>query len=221
MLKRSLDLIRSGLLGLLALGLAGALQAATIYSGTLTLSASDPTQLGRMTRDGVASDWSFQKSFPDVFNAGVNHHYQTLTLDLDLLQAGFSGKGDYYQISIDSTVTTTFLSAYLDVYDPNNQALNYLGDAGSSGNYFGIDPRYFQIMAPLGHDLVLVFNESAFNVGLGFAANILVEAFLDSNYTDLVEATVPEPASTLLTFVALAGALTVRRRARSSGALAV
>src|SRR6478609_3658643 len=46
-----------------------------------TFSAADPTQLGRLSRDGVPSDWSTSKAFPGVINAGTSYRYQALTIN--------------------------------------------------------------------------------------------------------------------------------------------
>ena len=50
--------------------------ALVILNTSSTLLISDPTQLGRMTRNGVASDWSASKAFPGVTNPGVTYNYQ-------------------------------------------------------------------------------------------------------------------------------------------------
>lgn len=205
---------------LLAAGLlAGTVaQATLIYDVTGSLTASDPTQSGRMTRNGVASDWSSSKAYPGLFNAGIQHHYQTFLLDLDALEAGYETFGKYFQINVDSESTNTFVSVYLNSYDPNNQALNYLGDAGSSGNVFG-NARFFQVIAESGNDLVLVFNETTANAGLNQGARIYVEAFTDTEFTDLVERVVPVAGSLPLALLALSMA-GLGRRARRAGSRA-
>jgi hypothetical protein len=177
----------------------GPANATTIYTGVMTITAGDPTQLGRLTRDVVMSDWSAPKTFPGVFNPTLSYHYTTLNLDLAALEAGFS-YGGYIQISFDSVPATTFLSAYLDSYNSSNLATNYLGDPGSSGNFFGTDPLFFQVVVPSTHHLVLVLNETTTNgLGLNVPGGLLVEAFADTGFTDLTpSSTVPEPATMLL-----------------------
>ena len=174
----------------------GLAEATPIYTDTMTIVGTDPTQLGRISRDGVPSDWSGPKSFPGVINIGISYHYRTLDLDLNALEAGFS-YGGYIQIEFDSIPATTFLSAYLDSYSPSNLATNYLGDPGTSGNYFGVDPLFFQVVVPSTHHLMLVLNETTANGGLDLPGDLVVEAFSDTDYTDLSPALnpVPEPGT--------------------------
>ena len=177
-----------------ALAWIGAAQATTIYNTSLTLTASDPTQLGRTSRGGIPQDWSGTEAFGGVINTTVAYAYKTLTLDIGALEAGYV-YGDKLQITIDSTSTATFLSGYLDSYTSPVSATNWLGDPGTSGNYFGTDPLFFQVTVGAGHNLVLLFNEtSGTGLGLNQTALITIEAFRDTQYTDLIAA-VPEPST--------------------------
>jgi len=203
-----------------AMTAAGAAQATDMASGTVQLAATDPTQLGRLSRDGVPSYWG-DTTLPAILNPTTSYHYKTLDLDLTALEAGYD-YGSFIQITFDSTSATTFLSAYLDSYSPTNELANWLGDAGSSGNSFGTDPVSFQVQVAAGHHLVLLMNESTTNGGLNMPGGYLVEAFSDTEYTDLAVAAVPEPASWAL----MAGGLGVlgllrKRRAADRDAEAV
>src|SRR4051812_18105577 len=120
--------------------------AATIFdSGLATVKAIDPLQTSRLSRTGVPSDWSAPKPFPGIVNPTIAYHYEAFVLPSILYP--------YVQITMDdiSGTAQTFASAYINSYAPNNTApnfgldTNYLGDAGSSGNYFGTDPRAFQV----------------------------------------------------------------------------
>ena len=190
----------------------GLAQATTIHTDTLVIGAGDPTQLGRVSRDGVPSDWSVtQKPFPGVINPTTTYHYTTLDLDITALEAGLGlVYGGFIQVNFDSVATTTFLSAYLDSYNPLNLATNYLGDSGFSGDPFGVDPGFFQVVVPFAHHLILVLNESVPNGGLNLPGNLLVEAFSDTEFTDLASA--PEPGTWALLFSGMAILLTTRRR---------
>lgn len=205
--------IATGAVALATLG--GVAHASVVYTGTMTLSSGDATQLGRLSRNNVPQDWSGSEAVPGAINTGTSYHYQTMTLDMDLLLDGLT-PGPYVQVTIDSLSTNTFLSAYLDAYDPVNKSLGWLGDAGNSGNSFGGDPRFFQVVVPTGHDLVLLLNETTTNAGLGAPANLLVESFQDTEFTDLEpqpQGSVPEPVSMALVLAALGAVAATRRRA--------
>jgi hypothetical protein len=190
----------------------GLAQATTIATDTLVIGAGDPTQLGRLSRDGVPSDWSVTpKPFPGVINPTTTYHYITRDLDIAALEASMSfAYGGFIQVNFDSSAATTFLSAYLDSYNPLNLATNYLGDAGFSGNPFPGDPGFFQVVVPAAHHLILVLNETTPNGGLNLPGNLVVEAFSDTEFTDL-EA-IPEPGTCALLFYGMAILRTMRRR---------
>jgi hypothetical protein len=200
------------LLAMAAFFLMGGLaQATTITTGTLAIGAGDPTQLGRLLRDTVISDWSAPKPFPGVTTPTTTYHYTTLELDITALEAGMGlAYGGFIQINFDSNFATTFLSAYLDSYNPLSLATNYLGDPGGSGNFFGVDPAFFQVVVPAAHHLILVLNETVPNGGLTLPGNLVVEAFSDTEFTDL-EA-IPEPGTLALLFSGMAILRTTRRR---------
>ena len=65
----------------------GLAQATTIKTDTLAIGAGDPTQLGRLFRDTVISDWSAPKPFPGVTTATTTYHYTTLDLDISALES--------------------------------------------------------------------------------------------------------------------------------------
>jgi hypothetical protein len=168
-----------------------------------SLSASDPTQLGRLTRDSIISDWSGQKLFPGVFNPTTSYHYRTYTVPVMY--------SPYVQITVDDPGAYIFASAYLDTYDPNDKALNYLGDQGFSGNYFGVNPAFFQVVVPQNHSVVVLINDpAAANGGLGQPYSLVIEGFADANFNEA-----PEPGTMLLTAAGLFGAALALRRRRT------
>jgi hypothetical protein len=156
-------------------------------SGITELTASDPTQLGRLSRDTIISSWPASKSFPGVVNPTTPFSYTTFAVPVIFYP--------FIQITIDDVAGTglTFASAYLNSYQPTaGLNVNYLGDAGASGNFFGTDPRVFQVVAPLSSSLLVVVNDtSPSGTGIGQNYHIVVEGFTDTNFDDAV----PEPTT--------------------------
>jgi hypothetical protein len=64
------------------------------------------------------------------------YHYTTLDLNLPTLSAPFVDEA-YIPLDIDSDSVNTFMSAYLNAYNPLNPAATYLGDNGFSGQNLG------------------------------------------------------------------------------------
>jgi PEP-CTERM motif len=197
------------------LALTSTAHATDIYTGTLTIAATDPTQLGRLSRNGVPQTWAGDEAFPGVINPTLSYAYKALTLDIAALESGYT-YGQFLQVTIDSAATTTFLAGYLNTYTPTSAATvqsTWLGDAGTSGLSFGTNPLSFQVKVGNGNKLVLVLNETTPGAGLGLTANIKVEAFADINFTDLSPSPVPEPASWAFMGAGLALLALRRRRA--------
>ena len=184
--------IRSGTILLASLAASVAQGAFIFDSGVDSLNAGDPTQLGRISRNDVISDWSSAKPFPGTVNPTTSYSYTIYDIPSALI-----GANDFIQITMDSVLANTFASAYVGSYDPTNESLNYLGDAGTSGDFFGTDPIAYQVIVPTGADLIVVVNQTGTaGVGLGDPYDVLVEGFVDSNFDDAPAA--PEPASVIL-----------------------
>ena len=210
--------VLSGLLG--AVLWAGAAKATEVLSYTVTsLTSADPTQMGRLTRARPPSDWATPPAFPGFINLNVAYQYRTVTVFF-----GANAFQDvYYEITVDDPDAVIFASAYDNAYDPAAPNSNYLGDEGSSGNYFPGDPSFFDVMVPKGGTLTLAFN----SVGLpdapfAYQVSAFSDTMYDEDFTSM--SGVPEPASWALVLLGF-GAIgcTMRRvqpSCREDGALA-
>ncbi|MGI4879604.1 MAG: PEPxxWA-CTERM sorting domain-containing protein [Janthinobacterium lividum] len=185
--------------------------AVDVASGTVVLSAADAQQLGRLSRDGIVSDWSAPKAFPGVINTSTSYAYTTV----DTTFAANRKQTIYYGITVDDPTNLAFVSAYGGTYDPLAKNANYLGDPGTSGNYFlGTDALFFAVTVAAGGSLELVFNQTSagsFSPG----TNYLVQAFSDTEYNE-VFAAVPEAATWAMLVVGfgMVGAAVRSRRTR-------
>jgi hypothetical protein len=181
------------LLGSLVLS-GGLARADVLYDNLITLVSADPTQLGRLSRNGIIADWSFQEAFPGVLNPNVSLHYEAIAVTVPQGES-------FLQISIDSNNANIFASVYDTSYNPDPLALNrgldvnYMGDAGGSGNFFGTSPRFFQVVdqtaanSSSGGTVIVVLNETVTNGGLNSPVELTVEGFADTCFDD----TVPDP----------------------------
>jgi hypothetical protein len=173
-------------------------------SGVTALSPADPTQFGRISRDGVTSDWSVPKTFPGTINPTTPYTYQTYSV--------FDQFFKYVQVTFDSVAIDTFSAAYLGTYDPTNQSQSYLGDPGFSGNFFGTDPLVFQVVVPIPNNVVILVNETDEN-GVGAPFHIIVEGFTNTNFDDTIT---PEPSAQSLAAIGLTGLLALAYKGRRS-----
>jgi hypothetical protein len=211
-MKNSMAVSRVLILASLSAGIANA---GVLSSFTDFLTVGDPTQTGRLSRNLVAQDWSGDETpFSGVINTTSVYHYQTYVFNV--------GITPYIQIDVDSLATTTFVSAYDTSYAPDSAGApnlgfdtNWLGDAGTSGNFFGTDPLFFQVVVPMNDNLVIVVNQTsvgttgAAGIGSTDPFTITVEGYIDSTFDDPVPT--PEPSTVFMGTAGLAIIWMLRR----------
>lgn len=188
------------------------------YLPNASITTSNPTELGRPSRNGVPQTWTGQETYPGVLSTSTatTYYYTTYRYAASL----FTG-APYVDISFtdDNNTSLTFISAYAGGYNPSSRNTGWLGDEGGSGDYFPgqpLDGRFFDVILPVGQDLVLMVTTTGGGTsGTNQPYDIAVNAYADTMYTDAPTAVTPEP-STLIELgtgmVAMLGV--VRRRFR-------
>ena len=128
-------------------------------TGAITL--SDPTQTGRLTRDGVASTCAAPKVCPGVFDATVRHYDQysytntsasSVCVTIDLHVGSCIGTG----------ANAIFAVVYNGSYNPAALCTGYMADPGGSPN---IADFPFSFTAAAGQTFVVVIHEITANAG--------------------------------------------------------
>ena len=205
-------------IALLAAALASGSASALVLLDTSSAvtAANDQPQQGRLSRNGLQQDWAGGEAFPGIINPTVQYFYTTFAINV--------GNAPFIQIEFDSTSRNTFVSAYQGFYAPNSSPTGnrgfdnrWLGDAGTSGNFFGTDPLFFNVVAIPNQFLIVVVNTTAAGgVGLGDPFRLIVEGYADRDFNDPVAFRIPEPSTLLLLApLALLAGLTTRRRRAS------
>jgi hypothetical protein len=178
---------------------------------------TDPTQLGRLSRNAIPQDWSGTEAYPGEINTTTTYHYTTFTIAASVVALGPFMQISLFDLGPVASQGNIFVSAYVNSYLPASKSTNWLGDAGFSGNNFG-NAVFFQVLVPAGGSLVVVVtNTAAGNVGTGEPFNLLVESFSDNQYSPARLAAAPEGGATvLLLSMGVAGLFLLRRHLRSS-----
>lgn len=192
-----------------------------VAEGDVSLTSSDLTQFGRLARNGVPQDFSGGEAYPGEVNPTTRYYYTTIAAPFT-----FNATQDvYYGITFDDDAGDLFASAYDGAYDPTNKALNWLGDAGQSGNYIfypGLpgDALFFGVKVAAGGSLTLVVNSTA--AVPTSSAHYIIQAFSDSEYDEdfPAAAAVPEPASWALMIAGFGAVGATMRRRRPRGVAA-
>jgi hypothetical protein len=168
---------------------------------TSSLTNANPNDLGRLSRGGIAQDWIGSETFPGVINTTTSYHYTTYVVNV--------GSTPFLQIEFDDVATSEFVAAYQTSFVPTSLGTNWLGDAGGSGNFFGTDPLFFQVIAAPFSQVIIVVNNTTGGAlpTTNGVFTLTVEGFTDTNFTST-----PEPASVALTGAGLALFAWIRRR---------
>ena len=83
-----------GRLAVLTLLATGSAHASVILDTSGALLLTDPTQLGRLSRNGLPQDWTGGELFPGTLNPATQYHYQTFLVNV--------GMTPFIQIEFDS-----------------------------------------------------------------------------------------------------------------------
>lgn len=184
--------------------------ATTILDTGNVVFSPDGTQFGRISRDGVSSDWGAPKAFPGVTGAPATRLYDLFAVESDIFQ--------FLQITLDDPTSAFFASAYLNAFTPVNVSpnfglnVNYLGDPGSTqpiGN-----PSFFQIVVAPHSQVLIPINEVNPATGAGRSFHLIVEGFTSADFDDVVDwhpNPIPEPATSALFASGLAASALVRK----------
>lgn len=133
--------------------------ALSAYSFSGTVGSS--TQLGRIFRDGIPSACP-SKVYPGIFNATTTYNYSAHTLYNN-------GPTACVTVSFDPSAganpcgTNAHANAYLDSYNPANQAANFLGDVGSSVT------QPFSFTVPGGSRVIIVVSNTSAQANCTYA----------------------------------------------------
>ena len=213
--------IGAGCLALVALGGPAASATDLLPFETTSITAANPIQSGRISRNGVQQTWDpaddGETAYPGAINTATTYNYTTFTFTPTQI-----GNGQFVQIDLsEPSAADLFASAWTSYAGTSSvtSGTGWLGDAGSSEDYAFTsipptpqDSRFFNVTVPAGDSLTVVVNTTS-AAALGESFGIEVEAFSDTEYTDATPGAVPEPSTwAMLGATALGGLAVFRRR---------
>ncbi len=125
------------------------------------------TQDGRIFRDAIPSACP-NKVYPGIFGQGTTFNYETFTYaNTDAAAACVTVNFNPDTAGAAPCATNAHASAYIDSYDPANQAVNFVGDVGSSL----AQPFSFEV--PGGQNMVLVVTNTSSAAVCDFAFEVV------------------------------------------------
>ena len=143
-----------------------------IVSINSSLVSSDSTQLGRLNRNLISSTCATSKTSPGVFTSVGLRHFKTFYF------ANTSGTSQCFDVEFNTSGVNLFFATYLNKFNPNNIALNYLGDPGNSLPF----TKASQVV-PAGDTLVIVVHESNVNGGLNAPFQLKLRGIKNLEYS--------------------------------------
>lgn len=132
--------------------------APSAFTATYTLTASSPTQIDRLFRDGTPSTCAAPKTYPGGFSPGTPY--------VHLVTASFSnptGSPVCATVTLATSATcvgNVFATAYSGSFNPADLSINYLADSGSSL----VDPstsESFEVPVPAHGSIVFNISEAS------------------------------------------------------------
>jgi len=152
-------------LGLLALEASQVREATAQTTSVTGAFTGGTTQMGRIFRDGIPSACP-SKAYPGVFNPATTYNVETHSFPN-------AGATTCVEIAFDPNAgatpcgTNAHASAYLNAYDPGNQAANFIGDVGSSVT------QSFFVEVPAGETLIVVVSNTAAQAICDYAFDVI------------------------------------------------
>jgi hypothetical protein len=134
-------------------------------SDTGMIESSDSTMTGRLLRNGTPSTCDTLKTSPGLNDSTAGRHYDTFTYVNNSSEAACVTVA----LEVAGGGTALFSAAYLNSFDPNAVATNYLGDAGLSG---GITA--YSMTVPSGQTVIVVVHEVNVNAGLNIPYTVTI-----------------------------------------------
>jgi hypothetical protein len=124
------------------------------FNTTGSIAAGDPTQTGRVTRDGVPSDCN-GKAYPGPNDLNAGRRYDAYTF------TNTNATAACINVTFTGTIAGLESVAYLNSYNPADISQNYIGDLGVI--YAANTTASYSFSVPAGATFVVVVHETTAN----------------------------------------------------------